>query len=79
MRGQFDRVKAKKTERISKIKTDALTRVMEKIEEEDEARAYVKDKIQEREIEELLHIDNLKKTQQRIKVFNEEILSLKES
>ena len=52
---------------------------MEKIEEEDEARAYVKDKIQEREIEELIHIDNLKKTQQRIKVLNEEILSLKES
>jgi hypothetical protein len=52
---------------------------MEKAEEEDEGRAYVSDKILEREIEEMLHLDNLKKTKQRINVFNEEIRSLKES
>ena len=76
---QHNAVKLVKGERLAKIKMSALERVMEKVDEENEARHYASGKIQEMEVEEIELVQNLKKTQQRIKIFEQEIRTFKQS
>ncbi len=72
-------VKLVKGERLAKIKMSALERVMEKVDEENEARNYASGRIQEMEVEEIELVQNLKKTQQRIKISEQEIRTFKQS